>query len=365
MNNPANQLHASGQSLWLDSMSRNLLRSGTLSRYIKSFSISGLTFNQGAFSLALEQEDTYDASIRLLNTAGFSAEDIFYELVLEDIAEAAVLFRPIYDSTNGRDGWVSLEVSPLLNNNTLHIVQAATKLFAKAAKANLLVAIIATSEGLRAAEELVYSGIPVNFSLLFSSEHYLAAGEAYMRGLERRIATGLSPVVESVASLCVSPWDANIDLELASPLHHRLAITMATRTYHTHCELMHSERWQKLAAAGARPQRLLWSRTGVNDAAINDTLYIQSLVASGTINAMPAATLLAFAGHGRIGAPMPADGGYAEAVLDEFRREGIDETRLAVCLQRKSIEDATSSWYTTLTTIREKSSQEISSSTCA
>src|SRR5450830_36077 len=365
MNNPANLLHASGQSLWLDGMSRNLLRSGTLSRYIKSYSIVGLTFNPDAFFQVLAHENTYDASIKALNAAGFSDEEIFYELVLEDIAEAADLFRPVFDSTNCRDGWISLEVSPLLTNNTLHIVQAAAKLFSQAAKANLLVTIVSTQEGLLAAEELVCSGIPVNFSLLFSSEHYLAAGEAYMRGLERRIEAGLSPVVESVASMCVSPWDADIDLELASPFHHRLAIAMATRTYRTHCELMGSERWQKLASAGARPQRLLWRCTGVNDAAVNDTLYIQSLVASGTINAMPEATLLAFARHGRIGAPMPTDGGYADAVLDEFRREGVDETRFAICLQRKAMEDASSSWYTTLTTIREKSSQEISPPTCA
>lgn len=337
-------------------MSRNLIRSGTLSSYIEDLSVSGLTFNQGVFAQALFKTDNYDASIRVLNAAGLSVEEIFYELVLEDISEAADLFRPIFDSTGGIDGWVSLEVSPLLNNNSLHTVQAAIKLFEQAAKANLLVKIISTPEGIEAAEELVYSGIPINFSLLFSTEDYLRAAEAYMRGLERRIKAGFNPRVESIASLCVGPWDADIDLELASPFHHRLAIAMATRSYHTHCELVKSERWQKLAAAGARPQRLLWCCTGVNDANVNDTLYVQSLVAAGTINAMPEATLLAFTEHGKIGAPMPADGGYADAVLEEFRREGIDETSLSICLQRKAIEDASSSWNTTLTTIREKSS---------
>jgi len=355
MNNPAHQLHVLGQSLWLDSISRSLIRSGMLSRYIEKFSLSGLIYNHNIFEKALAKEDTYDASILILDAAGLSTEDLFYALTLEDIAEAADLFRPIFNATRGVDGWVSLEISPLLINNTLHIIQAAIKLFEQAAKANLLIKIIATNEGLRATEELIFAGIPINVALLFSSEHYLAAGEAYMRGLERRIVAGLDPKVESVASLCISPWDADIDLELASPFHRRLGIAMATRTYHTHCNLLNSERWQRLAAAGARPQRLLWSSTGSKDAAVNDTLYVQSLVAAGTINALPEATLLAFAGHGRIGVPMPADGGYADAVLEEFRREGVDETGLAICLQRKAIEDATTSWYTTLTTIREKS----------
>ena len=358
MNNPAHQLKSLGQSLWLDSMTRDLIRSGKLSRYIRDYSLSGLSYNINLFEHSLIHDTIYDASILALNSAGLSSEDILYELIEEDITEAADLLRPIFDTTQGLDGWVSLAVSPLLANNTTALFQAAMKLARQIAKANLFVEIVATPEGLRASEELIYSGTPVNISLLFSSEHYLAAAESYMRGLERRIVAGLNPRVESVASLCVSPWDADIDLELASPFHQRLGIAMAMRTYHTHCTLLHSERWQRLAAAGARPQRILWHCTGSKTNAVNDSFYVQSLVAPDTINALPEATLIAFSGHGKIGELMPVDGGYSDVVLEEFKREGIDANELASCLQRKALEHAITSWHITLSTIGKKSQGE-------
>ncbi len=347
-------LHELGQSLWLDNITRTLLRSGTLDRYIKDLSVTGLTSNPTIFEHAIGNGDAYDASIRVLEGAGLSGEALFFELALEDLTQAADLFRPVHDATEGVDGWVSLEVSPLLAGNAAHTIAAANRLSKKAERANLFIKIPGTPEGARAIEQVIFDGVPVNVTLLFSREHYLAAAEAYMRGIERRLAAGLDPKVASVASIFVSRWDVAVQKEVASPFHNRLGIAIAMRTYKAYCELLASDRWQRLVAAGAQPQRLLWASTGTKDPVAPDTLYVHALVAAMTINTLPEKPLLAFADHGKVGAAMPVDGGYAEAVIEEFAREGVDVIALAAKLQREGVESFAASWHALLGRIRDK-----------
>jgi transaldolase len=290
------QLHDLGQSLWLDNITRGLLTSGTLDRYISELSVTGLTSNPTIFDQAIGNADFYDTAIRQKALAGKSGEALFFELALEDLTQAADLFRPIHNATGGVDGWVSLEVSPLLADDTAGTIQAAVQLHAQAQRPNLFIKIPGTSAGIPAIEEAIFAGVPVNVTLLFSREHYLAAAEAYMRGIERRIAAGLDPAVGSVASIFVSRWDVAIKDRVPQELRNRLGIAIAKRTYKAYIELLASQRWQALAAAGARPQRLLWASTGTKDPAAPDTLYIDALAAPDTVNTMPEKTLLAFAG---------------------------------------------------------------------
>jgi transaldolase len=353
MNQHTRQLQDMGQRLWLDHISRPLLRSGTLQRYVDDFSITGLTSNPTIFEQAFGT-DAYDDPIRALHQAGLADEELFFGLALEDLTEAADLFRPLFDASGGDDGWVSLEVSPLLADNTAHTIQAANRLFERAARPNLFIKIPGTSEGVRAVEEVIFDGVPVNVTLLFSPEHVQAAADAYLRGLERRLAAGLNLRVESVASLFVSRWDAAVKEDIAPALHNRLGVAMAMRAYRAHRSLLASDRWQRLAAAGARPQRPLWASTGTKDAAAPDTLYVQALAAPHTIITLPEKTLLAFADHGPLCTALPADGGYADAVLDEFRREGVDDDALAQRLQRDGVQAFATSWHAMLSRIREK-----------
>lgn len=354
MNKPTQSLHQLGQSLWLDNITRTLLQSGSLAHYISDLSVTGLTSNPTIFEHAIGAGDSYDASIRVLSEAGLSGEELFFELAIEDLSEAADLFRPEFEASHGVDGWVSLEVSPLLAHNATHTIQAANRLHAKAAKANLFIKIPGTPEGIEAIEEVIFDGVPVNVTLLFSCEHVMAAAEAYMRGLERRLVAGLDLKVASVLSLFVSRWDVVVKQEVASPFHNRLGIAIAMRTYKAHCELLASERWQRLAAAGAQAQRLLWASTGTKDPAAPDTLYVQSLAAPGTINTLPEKTLLAFADHGQVGTMLPVDGGYAEAVIEEFHRENVDDNALAARLQREGVEAFATSWHALLSRISDK-----------
>jgi transaldolase len=357
--NATRALHQLGQSLWLDNITRALLVSGTLARYIRDLSVTGLTSNPSIFEHAIGASDSYDASIRVLADAGLADEDLFFELALEDLTRAADLFRPIFDATDGVDGWVSLEVSPLLAHDAKQTVQAAHRLWGQAARANLFIKIPGTAQGIEAIEQVVVDGVPVNVTLLFSCAQVMAAAEAYLRGLERRLAAGLTLDVASVLSLFVSRWDVAVKEEIASPFHNRLGIAVAMRTYKAHCELLESDRWRRLATAGAQPQRLLWASTGTKDPAASDTLYVQALAAPGTINTMPEKTLLAFADHGRVDLPLPTDGGYAEAVIEEFHREGVDDSALAARLQREGVDAFATSWHALLTRIREKRSTPV------
>ena len=342
--NATRQLHAMGQSLWLDNITRGLLTSGTLSRYIDELSVTGLTSNPTIFDHAIRNADFYDEAIRKKALAGKSGEALFFELALEDLTRAANLFRPVHDATGGVDGWVSLEISPLLADDTAGTIKAAAQLHARAQRPNLFIKIPGTRAGVAAIEETIFAGVPVNVTLLFSREHYIAAAGAYMRGLERRMAAGLDPKVASVASIFVSRWDVAVKDRVSAGLRNRLGIAIAMRTYKAYRDLLASPRWQKLTASGARPQRLLWASTGTKDPAASDTLYVEALAAPDTIDTIPEKTLIAFADHGKVEHAMRFDGGDAEAVIQEFNRAGVDDEALAADLQREGAEAFAKSW---------------------
>lgn len=333
-----------GQSLWLDNITRDLLDRGTLADYIHDFAISGLTSNPTIFEHAIGGSNAYDEAIRAGVGQGLLGERLFFELALDDLTRAADHFRSVFDATEGRDGWVSLEVSPLLAHDAERTARAALDLHARAGRPNLFIKIPGTTEGLKAIEESIFAGVPINVTLLFSRAQCLAASTAYLRGIERRIAAGLDPDVASVASLFVSRWDVAAQPLLPKALHNRLGIAIATQTYRSHTKLLASARWQKLADAGARPQRLLWASTGTKDPAAPDTLYVERLVARDTINTMPEKTLLAFADHGKPGPILALDGGDVEEVLAQCRAAGIDGDELAARLQREGADAFSASW---------------------
>ncbi len=349
------QLHDLGQSLWLDNITRDLLTSGTLQRYIAELSVTGLTSNPSIFNQAVGGSAAYDESIRALRGKGKSGEALFFELAQDDLARAADLFRPVFERTAGVDGWVSLEVSPLLAYDTKTTLAAARELHAKAGRRNLYIKIPGTKEGLPAIEESTFAGVPINVTLLFSREQYLAAADAYLRGIERRIAAGLNPDVPSVASIFISRWDVAVAAKVPAALVNRLGIAIAHRAYKAYCELLASPRQQRVMNAGARPQRLLLASTGTKDPKASDILYIRALAAPLTVNTIPEGTLKAFADHGEIGEPMPSDGGDCEAVLREFGQAGVDVDELAAKLQTEGAEAFVRSWKELMAVIESKS----------
>jgi transaldolase len=349
------QLHDLGQSLWLDNITRELLTSGTLRRYIDEFSVTGLTSNPTIFDLAIRNGNSYDDSIRQKTADGKSVEELFFELAFEDLHQAADLFRPIYDSTKGIDGFVSLEVSPLLAYDTTRTVKEAAQLHAQSRRPNVLIKIPGTPEGVPAIEESIFAGVPVNVTLLFSREQYIASAEAYMRGIERRIAAGRDPKIHSVASVFISRWDKAVMGKAPKELQNRLGIAIAKRTYKAYRELLASARWRKLASAGAQSQRLLWASTSTKDPSASDVLYIEALAAPDTINTTPDKTLLAFADHGRPGNAMPFDGGDAEDVIAKFNAAGIDDEQLAAELLRDGTESFVKSWHDLIDCVASKS----------
>jgi transaldolase len=348
------QLHDLGQSLWIDNISRETLRDGSLATLISDYSVTGLTSNPTIFEKAMGQGDAYDDAIAQMARDGRSTEDLFFALAVDDLQKAADMFLPAHEASGGVDGWVSLEVSPLLVNDTRGTIQAAASLHAQAARKNLFIKIPGTPEGIPAIEEAIFQGIPINVTLLFSREQYLAAAEAYMKGIERRLNDGKSPVVESVASLFVSRWDTGAKDTLSDPLQNKLGIAIAMRTYKAYRDLLASARWKKLAAAGAHPQRLLWASTGTKDPKAPETLYVEALAAPDTVNTMPEKTLKAFARDGHVGDPMPVDGGYAEQTLDEIRREGVDVDALAAKLQQEGGDSFKKSWSSLIGGLEEK-----------
>jgi len=352
--NPTQRLHDLGQSLWLDNITREMLQDGTLRNYIKELSITGLTSNPSIFDQAIKS-GAYDDSIHAKTPAGLSSEELFFQLAGEDLTQAADLFRPIHGTTNHLDGWVSLEVSPLLAHDTKRTLEQVKSLHRQLERPNIFIKIPGTPEGLPAIEEATFSGIPINVTLLFSREQYLAAAAAYQRGIERRIAVGLDPDVVSVASVFISRWDKAVQNRVPAQLRSRLGIAIAGRTYRAYRELLDSRHSQSLASAGARHQRLLWASTGTKDPQASDVLYIEALAAPDTINTMPDATLLAFADHGEIRGVMAEDGGDAEAVLAEFEHAGIDVAALADQLQREGAEAFVKSWNELLERIAAKS----------
>jgi transaldolase len=353
--NATESLHDRGQSLWLDNITRELLESGALARYINELSVTGLTSNPTIFDHAIKNSSRYDAAIRKKVKEGKSGEALFFELALEDLTRAADLFRPIWDRTGGVDGWVSLEVSPLLAHDTARTLAAAKALHARAGRPNLLMKIPGTKEGLPAIEEAIFAGVPINVTLLFSREQYLAAADAFMRGIERRVAAGLPPEVGSVASVFISRWDAAVKSRVPDALRNQLGIAVAKRTYKAYRDLLDSSRWQRAFNAGARPQRLLWASTGTKDPAASDILYIRALAAPFTVNTMPEGTLKALADHGALGAMLPADGGDGEDVLARFASAGVDVDALARQLQDEGAKSFVDSWRELMDVISAKS----------
>jgi transaldolase len=337
-------LHNLGQSIWLDNITRELLDSGTLQRYIDELSVTGLTSNPTIFNYAIKNSASYDSAVRGKFAEGMTEEKIFFDLALEDLTRASDLFRPIWERTNGVDGWVSLEVSPLLAHDTVKTLAAAKHLHALAGRPNLLIKIPGTKEGLPAIEEAIFSGIPVNVTLLFSTEQYLSAAEAFLRGIERRIDAGLNPNVGSVASVFISRWDAAVSGKVPRELKNKLGIAIAMHTYKAARNLLSSPRWHRIYNAGAHPQRLLWASTGTKDPTASDVMYVESLAAPFTVNTMPEATLKALGNHKKLGSILPADGGNCEQVLSAFAIAGINIDTLAAQLQEEGEESFVNSW---------------------
>jgi transaldolase len=348
-------LHDLGQSIWLDNITRDLLNTGTLKRYVTELSVTGLTSNPTIFDHAIKNSSAYDAAIREKLSGGKSDEALFFELALEDITRAADQFQPIHAQTEGVDGWVSLEVSPLLAHDTASTLAAAKDLHARAGRPNLFIKIPGTKEGLPAIEEAIFAGIPVNVTLLFSREQYLAAADAFLRGVERRIDAGLKPSVGSVASVFISRWDSAVMDKAPESLRDQLGIAIAKRIYKAYRSLLDSPRWQRAFNAGARPQRLLWASTGTKDPKASDVLYVKALASPFTVNTMPEGTLKALADHGELGSILPADGGDCEEVLAQFAKAGIDVNQLAAQLQDEGAKSFDKSWNDLMDVIAFKS----------
>jgi transaldolase len=345
------KLHELGQSLWLDNITRTMLDDGTLARYIEELSVTGLTSNPTIFDKAISGGDAYDEQIAELAPSGASTEEIFFELAIADLRRATDLFAPVHERTDGVDGWCSLEVSPKLADDTAATIEQAAKLHGQAGRDNLFIKIPGTVAGRKAIEESIFAGVPVNVTLLFSREHYLAAADAYMRGVERRVEAGLDPNVASVASLFISRWDVAVSDEVPDELRNKLGIAIGGRAYRAYHELLDSDRWQRLLNEGARAQRLLWASTGTKDPDASDVLYIEALASPFTVNTMPEPTLNAFADNGEVGDPLPTDGGDAEGVLAEFGAAGIDVEALAERLQEEGAQAFVDSWNELLRTI--------------
>ena len=352
---PTQKLHELGQSLWLDNITRDLLNSGTLRRYRDELSVTGLTSNPTIFDHAIKNSTDYDEAIRQKLDEGKSGEELFFELALEDLVQAADLFRPIYDHSSGVDGWVSLEVSPLLAHDTETTLSEAKDLHARADRPNLFIKIPGTKEGVPAIEEAIFAGVPVNVTLLFSPVQYVAAAEAYLKGIERRIAAGLSPQVGSVASVFISRWDGAVMGKVPETLNDKLGIAIGKSIYKTYRDLLASPRWQRAFNGGARPQRLLFASTGTKDPKASDVLYIKELAAALTINTMPEKTLNAFAEHGEVDQALPLDGGDSATVIAQFAALGFEVESLAAKLQSEGAASFVTSWNELMTVIESKS----------
>jgi len=348
------RLYENGQSLWLDNITRDLLNNGTLKRYVDEFSITGLTSNPTIFDHAIKNSRAYDAALGQKAKQSGSPQELFFELALEDLSRAAELFRPIHEKTNGVDGWVSLEVSPLLAHDTASTIASAKELFRRANLSNMFFKIPGTKEGLPAIEEAIYSGVPINVTLLFSREQYLAAADAYLRGIERRVSAGLNPNVASVASVFVSRWDVAVADKVPANLRDQLGIAIAKRTYAAASALLSSQRSRRLYNFGARPQRLLWGSTGTKNPAVPEVLYAKALAAPFTVNTMPEQTLKAVAAHTGLFDLLPADGGNSEEILAEFAKEGVDIDALAIRLQDQGAKSFVNSWNDLMEVISSK-----------
>ena len=348
------QLGSIGQSVWLDNITRDLLDGGKLARYIMELSVTGLTSNPSIYDKAIGGSASYDEQIKRLAATGAKTEDIFFELALEDLRRAADLLRPVHQRTNGVDGFVSLEVSPLLANDATTTASEAARLYALAGRPNFFIKIPGTAAGLKAIEESIFAGVPVNVTLLFSTDQYLAAAEAYTKGIERRVQAGLDPCIASVASVFVSRWDGPLAGDLPADLRLKLGIAMSYRTFGAYRALVESDRWQRLLNEGARPQRLLWASTGTKDKSASDVLYIEALAAPLTVNTMPEETLLAFADHGKVSGTMETSQvAENEKLLARFAEVGVDVVALGNLLQEQGVTSFETAWKSLLARIQE------------
>lgn len=348
-------LHERGQSIWLDNITRSMLDDGTIQKYIDTYSVTGLTSNPSIYDKAIGSGD-YDDAIRSKAAQGLAGEELFFELAIEDLRRAADLFLPIHQRTNGVDGWVSLEVSPLLAYDTARTVDAARVLHARAERPNLFIKIPGTPQGLPAITAAIAAGVPVNVTLLFSADHYLAAADAFLKGIEQRVAEGLDPAVGSVASVFMSRWDAAVAKQVPTDLKDMLALAVGLDVYRAYRRLMNSDRVQRLENEGARMQRVLWASTSTKDPAASDTLYVHGLAAPFTVNTMPDGTLEAFFDHGEVGEPLPADGGDADALLNRFTEAGVDLADVAARLQRDGATSFVTAWNELMTRIEAQTS---------
>jgi transaldolase len=345
------KLHELGQSLWLDNITRTMLGDGTLAGYIEDLSVTGLTSNPTIFDKAISGGDAYDQQIAELGPQLDDAEEIFFQLALADLRDATKLFEGVRERTAGVDGFCSLEVSPKLADDTAGTIAQAARLHNEGGRKNLFIKIPGTEAGLPAIEESIFAGIPINVTLLFSTEQYLAAANAYLRGIERRIEAGLDPDVASVASIFMSRWDVAVADEVPDELRNRLGLAVGFDAYRAYRELLDSQRMQRLMNEGARPQRLLWASTGTKDPEASDVLYIEGFASPFTVNTMPEPTLKAFADHGEVGELVPRDGGDADEVLARFESAGIGIQALAKRLQEEGAEAFVKSWNELLKTI--------------
>ena len=354
MNPNTRRLHDLGQRVWLDGTTREMLTSGRLAHCIADLGVTGLDWNPRMLERAVATGRLYDDANEMLDAAGLSEDALLLELILDDVTHAADLLRPTFDATGGVDGWVAVEVAPAGAHRARDAVKLARLVHGKAARPNVLVKVPGTADCMSAIEECVFDGVPIEVTLLLSREHFVAASQAYVRGLERPMTAGLHLDVASIASLEVNRWDLAVKEEISAPFHNRLGIAMAMRAYKAHNDLLASQRWHRLATEGARPQRLLWKGTACADPSARDTFYVEALAAPNTITAVVEKTLTAFAGHGQAGSVLPSDGGFADAVLEEFRREGVSDDALATRLQGEAVENLVASWCTLLGSVREK-----------
>lgn len=357
MNQNTKNLQDQGVSLWMDNISRQMIDDKELERYIKEFSITGLTSNPSIFDKAIAQTTYYDSAIAKLNKPELNDEALFFELAIQDIQQAADLFLPVFHKTNGLDGFVSIEVSPLLAYDTESTLKSAREIHRKVNRPNVFIKIPGTPEGVPAIEAAIAEGIPINVTLLFSAEQYEASAMAYLRGIETRIKKGLNADVRSVASLFVSRWDKAVEDKAPENLKNKLGIAVAQKTYVAYLKFLKSPRVQRIMNFGTSPQRLLWASTGTKDPNASDVLYIKNLIAPYTINTIPDKTLMAFADHGEIGASLPCNPEAADHIIKQFADISVDYTQLAEQLQKEGAEAFNKSWNNLINSIATKRSQ--------
>lgn len=357
MNQHTFNLHRQGVSLWLDNITRKMLDNGVLQQYITEFSVTGLTSNPSIFEAAIAKTGDYDEAIRKGSNDGLSDEEVFFNLAIEDIQRAADLFLPAYKATNGLDGYVSIEVSPLLAFDAENTIKAAKAIHDKVNRPNVFIKIPGTRQGLRAIERSIAEGIPINVTLLFSAEQYEAAANAYLKGVESRIEKGLNPDIRSVASVFISRWDKAVADKTPDGLKNKLGLAVSHKIYYSYLIFLGSQRIHKAMNSGVMPQRLLWASTGTKDPNASDILYVKNLVVPYTVNTIPENTLHAFADHGDSSQLMPGNIIEAEEIISQFKDLSVDYFQLAEQLQSEGAEAFRKSWYNLLESIALKRKQ--------